>query len=126
MVRWILAGFLVAHGLVHITVWASAKTADAQGTHPEHSWLLGEQHSAVVALTYAAVGLFALAGGALILQFELWRWITVVASGVSLLLVALFPAAILGPWIVAPLAIDIGLMVSILSFAWPSKTMVGV
>ena len=41
------------------------------------------------------VALFTFAGGALILQIDAWREITVAAAAVSLLLVALFPEAIL-------------------------------
>jgi hypothetical protein len=126
MLRWLLAAFLIAHGFVHITVWANQKATTAQGTTPDHSWLLGDQHSIVIALTYATVALFAVAGGALILHMEAWRIITVVAAGISLLLVALFPEAILNGWIVAPVAIDLSLIAGLLWLEWPSRTMVGV
>jgi hypothetical protein len=126
MLRWLFAGFLIAHGLVHIAVWASQKASVAQGTTPDHSWLLGDRHSVVIALTYVTVGLFAVAGGALILQMELWRVATVVAASVSLTLIALFPAAILSGWIIAPVGIDAALIAGIVWLDWPSRAMVGV
>jgi hypothetical protein len=119
--RWLLGGFLIAHGFVHIVVWASQKAALRQGTRPDHSWLFGDQHSAVITVTYTVAGLFALAGGALILHMDLWRVMTVAGAALSLLLVGLFPEAILNAWIVAPVGIDVALVTSILWFAWPTK-----
>jgi hypothetical protein len=124
--RWLFAAFLIAHSLVHIAVWTSQRVAVEQGTTPDHSWLLGTQHAAVAAMTYVTVALFALAGGALVFQAEIWRELTVVAAAVSLLLVALFPEGIAGAWVVAPVAIDVGLIAGIVWLDWPSKAMVGV
>ena len=121
--KWLLAGLLVAHGFVHITVWASAKAATEQGTTPDHSWVLGDQHSIVIGLTYLVVALFAAAAGALLLEAEWWRQAAVMAAATSLLLVALFPGALLGPWIVAPVAIDVALIVAIIWLQWPRSLM---
>lgn len=45
MARVLFAAFLVAHGLVHIAVWGSTTAAEAQGTGPAHSRLIGDQRS---------------------------------------------------------------------------------
>ena len=125
MIRWALAGFLVAHGLVHIAVWGSSKAAQAQGTNPSHSWILGDQHSLVIGLMVAAVSLFALAGFGLLFHAGWWGPMTVVAAGVSLLLVVLFPGAILNAWVVAPVTINVGLIAGIVWFSWPTRAAFG-
>jgi hypothetical protein len=108
MVRWVFAGFLVAHGLVHLIVWTSSSTAKAQGTNPDHSWMLGDQHSIVVSMTYVATAMF------------------VFAAAASLVLVALFPDAIMDAWILAPVGINVALIAGVAWLDWPSRTMVGV
>jgi hypothetical protein len=124
MLRWLVAGLLVAHGLVHIAVWASAKVAEGQGSTPDRSWILGTQHSLVLGMTYLVVALFAVAGVALVFQVGWWPQMTVVAAGASLLLVALFPGAIVGPWIVAPIAINVTLIAAVW-LSWPESLMTG-
>jgi hypothetical protein len=123
MIRWVLIGFLVAHGLVHIAVWAPARTA--QGTIPSHSWLLGNQRALVVGLMIAAIALFSAAGVGLLFHAGWWGPMTVVAAGVSLLLVVLFPGAILNAWLIAPVAINVGLIMGVVWFAWPSRAAFG-
>jgi hypothetical protein len=125
MLRLLFAGFLVAHGLVHIAVWTSAKTAEAQGTHPDHSWILGDRHHLVVSLTYAVVALSVVAGLALLFEATWWVSIAIAASALSILLVALFPGAIAGPWIIAPLAIDLGLIATLVGSTWPVADLPG-
>lgn len=124
MLRWLVAGVLVAHGLVHIAVWASSKVAEGQGSTPDRSWVLGTQHSLVIGLTYLVVALFAVAAGALLFQAGWWPQMTIVAAGASLLLVALFPGAIVGPWIVAPIAIN-GALIAAVWLSWPGSLMTG-
>jgi hypothetical protein len=124
MLRWLVAGLLVAHGLVHITVWASAKVAEAQGTTPDRSWVLGRQHSLVLGFTYLVVALFAVAAGALLFQAAWWPQMTVAAASASLLLVALFPGALQGPWILMPIAINAGLILAVW-LSWPGSLLTG-
>jgi hypothetical protein len=125
MLRLLFAAFLVAHGLVHIAVWTSARTAQAQGTHPDHSWILGDRHSLVVGLTYAVVVLFVVGGIALLFGATWWVPLAIAASAMSILLVALFPGAIAGPWIIAPLAIDVGLIATLVGSTWPVADLPG-
>ena len=126
MFRWLFIGFLVAHGLVHIAVWGSSKSVAAQGTSTSHSWLLGDQRALAIGLMIAATSLFALAGVGLLFHAEWWRPMTVVAGAVSLLLVGLFPGAILNAWLLAPVAINAGLIAGITWFSWPSRATFGV
>lgn len=123
MIRWALIGFLIAHGLVHVAVWGSAKAAQAQGTIPSHSWVLGDQRALVTGLMIAVTVLFALAGIGLLFHAGWWGPMTVVAASVSLLLVVLFPGAILNAWIVAPVIINVGLIAAV-GFQWP-RSLIG-
>jgi hypothetical protein len=120
-----LVAFLFAHGFVHLNVWGSTRMAAAQGTHPTQSWLLGDKRSVASALTVMAATLFGLAGVGLLLQAGWWGSVTVAAAGVSTLLVILYPGALLGAWIAAPIAINLGLVVGIVWFSWPSKAILG-
>jgi hypothetical protein len=122
MLRWLFAGLLVAHGFVHITVWANAKVAREQGTNSDHSWVIGDQHAVVIGLTYLVVSLFVLAAGAMLFQAAWAPMMAVVAPGASLLLVALFPRAILGPWIVAPVGINLAIIAAVW-LQWPTSLM---
>ena len=65
-----------------------------------------------------------LAGGALLFQAAWWPQMTVVAASASLLLVALFPGAIVGPWIVAPIAINVALIAGVW-LSWPESLLTG-
>jgi hypothetical protein len=117
MLRWLFVTFLIAHGLVHIAVWGSSKTVAQRS--PGDSWVLGEQHGLVIGLVIATVSLFTLAGLGLMFDAGWWKPITIVASAASLALVGLFPGAIVGWWMVAPITIDVGLIVSV-AYGWPA------
>ena len=105
--------------------WGSSKAAQAQGTNPSHSWIVGDQHALAIGFTVAAVTLFALAGFGLFFHAGWWGPMTVLAAGVSLVLVVLFPGAILNAWLLAPLAINMGLIAGIVWFSWPTRAAFG-
>jgi hypothetical protein len=123
--RWALAVLLIAHGWVHLNVWGSSKMAKNQGTRSSYSWLLGEQEALANLLKVATMISFGVAGLALILTAPWWGVATVVAASMSLLLVALFPHAILNAWMAAPVVIDLVLLVGILGYSWPDSPALG-
>jgi hypothetical protein len=125
MVLWVFAAFLVAHGLVHIAVWGSKATAQAQGSDPDHSWLLGDQHSVATSLMAIATALFVVAGVALLFGAEWWSAVALAGAGASLALVGLFPAAIVGPWVAAPVLIDLLIVAGIAGFGWFGESQLG-
>jgi hypothetical protein len=122
MVRWIFAGLLLAHGWVHLMVWGLIPSIQPQGTNPAHSLLLGEQRAVASTLVVATALFFAVAAVGLALQTSWWGPATLIAAAASLLVVALFPSAIANVWIVAPLAINIGLFAGIVWGSWPSSS----
>jgi hypothetical protein len=125
VLRWVLIVFLIAHGVVHINVWVS-KIMASQGTNPSHSWLLGDQRTVATGLAVAAASLFALAGAGLLFRTGWWGPATVIAAGVSLMLTALFPDPFKpSPWLIAPVAIDLGLIAGVVWFSWPTRAVFG-
>jgi hypothetical protein len=59
MMRLLIGGFLIAHGLVHIAVWGLPNNQTAQGSPfvSSHSWLIGSTKglAAVLAVVVAVV-----------------------------------------------------------------------
>jgi len=122
MWRWLFIGFLIAHGLIHIAVWATPKPEQQSSPfEATHSWLLGDQRSLAAALAYAAMGLFVIAGLGLLFHAGWWRPVTVVASGLSLALASLF----FNPWLLMAIGLNAGLIAGIVWLSWPSQAMVG-
>lgn len=99
MWRLIFVAFLVAHGLVHIGVWAMPKPADGKEPpfDPAHSWLLGDARTLAISLAAVSAALFVIAALGLLGHADWWRAMAVVASGVSLGLMTLF----FNPWLLA-------------------------
>lgn len=124
MTRWVLVALLLAHGWVHLVVRGMVPAIPTQAASPSHSWLLGDRRPLARGLTALTVALFAVAAVGLALQAAWWGPMAVAAAGVSVLLVALFPAAIANAWIVAPLAIDAAVIAGVVWFDMPVQ-MVG-
>lgn len=105
MWRSIFLAFLVAHGLVHLGVWAMPKPAEGKEPpfDPAHSWLLGDARTLAISLAVASAVLFVIAALGLFGHADWWRSMAVIASGVSLALMTLFfhPWLLVG-WVSAP------------------------
>lgn len=72
MLRVLLIGFLIAHGLVHVAIWGP-KYDPAKGSFDaSHSWLIGNQRPLAQVLAFAAAAILILAGIALWSHGE-WR-----------------------------------------------------
>jgi hypothetical protein len=123
MWRFVFPAFLVAHGLVHVAVWAMPKPAEGKEPpfDPAHSWLLGNARTLVISLAVASAALFVVAALGLFGHADWWRTVAVVASGVSIVLMTLF----FNPWLVAGWGLNAGLIAGIVWFAWPSQILVG-
>jgi hypothetical protein len=123
MWRFLFLAFLVAHGLVHIAVWATPKPADGKEPpfDPAHSWLLGNARTLAISLAIVSAVLFVIAAVGLFGHAEWWRVVAVVAGGVSVGLMTLF----FNPWLLAGWGLSAGLIAGIVWFAWPPQTLVG-
>ncbi len=116
MVRYVVAGFLVVHGLGHaggywmfVKSWLSPALVDSP-----FKWLF------IVVWIAALIG-FMLAGIGLLQQQTWWRTAAMTAALVSLLVSALF---IQGAPFNAAVA-DVVILLAILLLKWPSADVVG-
>jgi hypothetical protein len=112
MWRWGIGLFLVAHGLVHLAVWATP-AAKSQRFDPSHSWALqGAGMSATsvrslsTTLAWVAATLFVLGGLGLIVGADAWRPVTIAGSVLGLTMAVVW----FHPWFVVDVAINAGLL----------------
>jgi hypothetical protein len=125
---WLIAAFLVAHALIHMSYLAPAPPRTAGG--PEwpfeltRSWTVsalgleaGVARSVGAALVATTVVLFVLAALATVgwlVPASWWAPLVVAGAGSSLLTLALF----FHPWLVLGIAIDAGLLWLVLVAGW--------
>jgi hypothetical protein len=105
MVRVLVGGFVVAHGLVTAAIWASP----AKGGEPfraTHSWVLGDVRSLAVALALVAALGFVLAGVGFLAHQSWWGVFGIGAGAVALVLMGLY----FNPWLLAGIAISGGVL----------------
>jgi hypothetical protein len=105
MVRVLLGGFVVAHGLVTAAIWATP----AKGGEPfraTHSWVLGDARSLAVALALVAAIGFVVAGVGFLAHQDWWGVFGIGAGAVALVLMGLY----FNPWLLAGIAISGGVL----------------
>ena len=114
MTRLLLAGFLIAHGMLHPAIHSVPEDPNKPTPFdPNHSWALAALHVARrkaqaigVSLSWLTALIFAGAGIALILQASLWVSIAVCGAALGLLVKTLF----FHPWLILGVLIDIGIL----------------
>jgi hypothetical protein len=121
VLRWLLTGFLIAHGLVHVAIWTPRYDPEKAPFDASHSWLIGDQRVLARVLAFFAAALLVLAGIALWAHGGWWRPTACVGLSVSTVL----PLLYFTPWYLFILAINITLVVGIAFMDWPAKTTVG-
>jgi hypothetical protein len=122
MWRFLFIGFLIAHGLVHLTIWLMPKPADGKTSFDvNHSWLLGNQKTAAAVLAIAAAMLLVGGGLGLWVHADWWRAVAVVGLAVSFGLMVLY----FNPWYLFIESVNAGLIVGIAWLTWPTHSMVG-
>jgi uncharacterized membrane protein YphA (DoxX/SURF4 family) len=119
--RWLLIGFLIAHGLVHVAIWTPKYDPEKAAFDASHSWLIGDQRPLAQVLAFVAAALLIVAGIALWAHGGWWRPTAVVGLGVSTVLLILY----FTPWYLIILPVNIALIVGIAFMDWPAKTTVG-
>jgi hypothetical protein len=122
MWRFLFIAFLVAHGLVHLAVWATpASKDDKTPFDPSHSWVLGDQRALAVVLAVVAAALLVTAGVGLWAHAAWWRPAGVIGLAISLATMVVY----FNPWFLFIEAVNAALIVAIVWLAWPSDAMVG-
>jgi hypothetical protein len=122
MARILFGVLLLAHGAVHIGVYAPPAGEDEPWDR-DHSWLLsqlslrkGAARQFTIWLASAVTVLFAVTAVALFADQGWWREVAVVSAALSLLLLALF----FNFWLSFGMLLSAAILVSALVFDWPS------
>lgn len=122
MWRFLFVGFLIAHGLVHLTIWLMPKPSEEKAPFdPNASWLLGDQKAVAVVLAVIAAALLVAGGLGLWAHAGWWRGVAAMGLAVSFGLMVLY----FNPWYLFIEGINAALIVGIVWLAWPSPAMVG-
>jgi uncharacterized membrane protein YphA (DoxX/SURF4 family) len=121
LLRVLLGGFFIAHGLVHVAIWAPKYDPQKAAFDASHSWLLGDQRPLARVLAFLAAAILVVAGLALLAQGGWWRPTVVVGLSVSTALLVLY----VNRWYLFILAVNLALIVGIAWMDWPSKATVG-
>ena len=137
MLRTLIGIFLIAHGLVHSGLAATpipndpASKPGAFFTAANRSWLLAGMGLNAPAIRYVGFGLVGLATFSFLLTgigvlgvpglHAIWRGLTVLSASLSLVLLVVF----WHPWLIFGIALDLGMLVSILWAHWPASGIVG-
>jgi uncharacterized membrane protein YphA (DoxX/SURF4 family) len=121
MLRVLLGVFFIAHGLVHVAIWAPKYDPEKVPFDASHSWLLGDRRPLARVLAYSAAAILVVAGNLLLAQGGWWRPTVVVGLTVSTVLLLLY----FNRWYLFILAVNIALIVGIAWLDWPSKSTVG-
>ena len=122
MWRFVFIAFLLAHGGIHLAIWATPKSKDANiPFDANQSWLVGSQRGLAMILAVVAGGLLVAAGVGLWTEGPWWRTIAVTGLAVSLGLMVLF----FHPWFLPIQVVNAALLVGLLWLEWPSEAMVG-
>ena len=124
MTRILIGAFLIAHGLVHIAVWATPRTKKIQAEtpfDPSHSWLIGTARGFAAPLAVAVAIILVVVGIALFAHAGLWRPLTVAGLAGSLFLDVLY----FNPWLGFITAVNAAFLAGLVWWHWPSATRVG-
>ena len=121
MFRVLLVGFLIAHGLVHVALWAPKYDPETAPFDASHSWLIGDRRRLAQVLAFSAAAVLVLAGLALGVHGSWWRPTAVVGLTVSTALLLLY----FNSWYLFILAVNGALIVGITWLDWPSTSTVG-
>jgi hypothetical protein len=114
---------LLAHGLIHVAIYAPPTAADAP-FDPRHSWLVGGPRQArpfLLTFAYASAAAFAIAGIGLFAHQDWWQPAAIVAAALSLLLLVLF----FNPWLTIGVAINVAVILVLVQTDWPSAGSLG-
>lgn len=93
MVRFLKAPFLWPHGLVHGIMFSLPFSDQASADlpyHPSHSWLIGDTRWFGLAFAFVVAAAFVVAGAGYLGHADWWPISTLVAAGLSVLLLSVY------------------------------------
>ncbi|HET6352704.1 hypothetical protein [Streptomyces sp.] len=124
MITALVAVFLIAHGLVHLAVWAGpAGPERPMSFSPTHSWVLAESGMPRSAVNVSAVSLaavtallYVIAGAAAAAHSGGWPDAAVAAAVSGLVLKAVW----FNPWLLVGVLLDAGVLAAVFG-QWPAS-----
>ncbi len=105
MIRLLIAALFIGHGLVHGIMFAlpySAQALEDLPFNPSRSWLVGEAKGLGLGTAVVVTAAFLVAGGAYLADAAWWPHVTLLAAGLSIVLLVFF----FSRWWLAGLAIS--------------------
>lgn len=103
--RWLAGAFLIAHGLVHLAIWAPRPKDPPFDVN--RSPVFGDVRTLALSIAVAAAVLLVGGGVGLVAEASWWPVVTIVAAGVSAVLLLLT----VSPWFLIGLAINAAIIV---------------
>ena len=111
MWRIVFIAFFLAHGGIHLAIWATPTPKEANVPFdPTQSWLVGSQRGLAMLLALAAAGFLVAAGVGLWIGGPWWRTIAVAGLASSLVLMILFSHT----WFLPIQVVNAGLLIRLL------------
>jgi hypothetical protein len=111
--------FLIAHGLVHLAMYAPPAASDAP-FDPARSWVFRRRlRPLAFVLAMIAAAILVVAGIGLLAHQDWWQAVTVVGASASLAVLVLF----FHPWLSLGVAIDVAMIWVLTQTAWPTSDM---
>ena len=111
--------FLIAHGLVHLAMYAPPAASDAP-FDPARSWVFRRRlRPLALVLAMIAAVILVVAGIGLLAHQDWWQAVTVVGASASLAVLVLF----FHPWLSLGVAIDVAMIWVLTQTAWPTSDM---
>jgi hypothetical protein len=123
MTRFLVTAFLIAHGLVHLAIYATPANPKAAPFDPGHSWAFGDSRAvasstrgASVALACAVAAAYSTAGWMVAIHSAGWGQVATHAAALGLLLKGLW----FHPWLSLGVGLDIAIAGAAI-FGWPAS-----
>ncbi|MFJ2237982.1 hypothetical protein [Streptomyces sp. NPDC087859] len=124
MIAFLVAAFLIVHGLLHPGVWTAPQQPDKPPPFdPGHSWALAAAHvspaparATALALAWYTAVVYTVAGAGTLAGSEWWPTAAVVGAATGLVLKAIW----FDPWLSVGALLDVGVVVAVAS-TWPAS-----
>ncbi|MFF6783711.1 hypothetical protein [Streptomyces sp. NPDC012510] len=124
MTAFLVAAFLIMHGLLHPGVWTAPQQPDRPSPFdPGHSWALAAAHvspaparAAALAIAWYTAVVYAIAGAGALASSGWWPTAALVAAGSGLVLKAVW----FDPWLSIGVLLDVGVIVAV-ACTWPAS-----
>ncbi|MEU5896587.1 hypothetical protein [Streptomyces venezuelae] len=123
MTAFLMAAFLIVHGLLHIGVWTAPQSpGNPSPFDPGHSRALTAAHvlpaparAAALAIAWYTAVVYAIAGAGTLAGSAWWPTAALVAAAVGLVLKAVW----FDPWLTVGVLLDAGVIVAV-ACTWPA------